>query len=80
MNGQHDRRQLAAKSQLRGYDWVMEPNRRKFLHAQAATMLACDFFHVDCAVTLRRLYVFFVIEVGSRYVHVLAGVSDDLGS
>jgi hypothetical protein len=25
-------------------------------------MLACDFFHVDCAVTLRRLYVFFVVE------------------
>src|SRR5712675_1185737 len=44
---------------------------RKFLHAQAATMLAADFFHVDCAVTLRRLYCFFVIEVGSRYAHIL---------
>jgi putative transposase len=39
---------------------------RQFLHAQAATMLAADFFHVDCAVTLQRLYCFFVIEVGSR--------------
>jgi hypothetical protein len=44
---------------------------RTLLHTQASTMLATGFFHVDCAVTLQHLYCLFVIEVGSRYVHIL---------
>jgi putative transposase len=44
---------------------------RQFPRTQATGMLAVDFFHVDCAVTLRRLYVLFALEVGDRYLHVL---------
>jgi putative transposase len=40
---------------------------RQFLHTQATSMLAVDFFHVDCAVTLRRLYVLFALEVSDQY-------------
>jgi len=42
---------------------------RQFLSAQAKTIAAVDFFHVD-TVFLRRLYVLFFIEHDNRHVHL----------
>jgi putative transposase len=53
---------------------------RRFLCAQATTMLAVDFFHVDCAVTLKRIYVFFALKVGNRSVHILGTTSRPIGA
>jgi hypothetical protein len=42
--------------------------------------LAVDFFHVDCAVTLKRIYVFFALEVDSRNVHTPGATSQPTGN
>jgi transposase InsO family protein len=54
------------------------PSWREFLRQQAASTLACDFFSVEL-LTLRRYYVLFFIELGSRRVHLAGCTTNPTG-
>jgi len=73
-----ERRRLLARAGLEpaprrsGLSW------REFLRAQAASIVACDFFTVE-TVFLRRLYVLFFIAHGSRRVWLAGCTTNPTG-
>ena len=55
------------------------PSWREFLRAQAASVVACDFFTVD-SVPLRRYYVLFFIAHATRRVWLAGCTSNPTGA
>jgi putative transposase len=71
-------RRLLAKAGLGPAPRRSGPSWREFLRAQAASVVACDFFTVETAL-LRRYYVLFLIELQTRRVYISGATTNPNG-
>jgi putative transposase len=71
-------RRLLAKAGLGPAPRRSGPSWREFLRAQAASVVACDFFSVETAL-LRRYYVLFLIELQTRRVYISGATTNPNG-
>jgi putative transposase len=71
-------RRLLASANLEPAPRRSGPSWREFLHAQAASIVACDFFTVE-SMFLRRYYALFFIAHGSRRVWLAGCTANPTG-
>ncbi|MFG1710669.1 hypothetical protein ACFLIM_46655 [Nonomuraea sp. M3C6] len=55
------------------------PSWRQFLTAQAEGIIASDFLHADCALTLKWRYVLIFVEHGTRRLHIAGATAHPTG-
>jgi transposase InsO family protein len=72
-------RRLLARARLEPAPRRGGPSWREFLHAQAASIIACDFFTVE-TVFLRRYYALFFIAHASRRVWLAGCTTNPTGA
>jgi len=72
-------RRLLAQAKLEPGPRRDGPSWREFLHAQAASIIACDFFTVE-SLFLRRYYALFFIAHGSRRVWLAGCTANPTGA